>query len=45
MEARGRAQMLLLGALTRDYTPHDLAAMLFDARVLADESIAASQRD
>lgn len=45
MEARGRAQMLLLGALTRDYTPDDLAAMLVDARVLADESIAASRRD
>ena len=45
MEARGRAQMLLLGALTRDYTPSDLAAMLSDARVLADESIAASRRN
>lgn len=45
MEARGRAQMLLLGALTCDYSPHDLAALLFDARVLADESIAASRRD
>ena len=45
MEARGRAQMLLLGALTRDYTPHDLAALLSDARVLADESIAASRRE
>jgi hypothetical protein len=45
MEARGRAHMLLLGALTRNYTPQDLAALLADARTLADESIAASRRD
>lgn len=45
MEARVRAQMLLLGALTRHYTPQDLAAMLSDARMLADEAIAASRRD
>jgi hypothetical protein len=42
MEARGRAQMILLGVLTTNYTSHELAAMLSDARALAEEAIAAS---
>jgi hypothetical protein len=45
MEARGRAQMLLLGVLTSGYTPHELAAMLSESRALAEEAIAASRRD
>jgi hypothetical protein len=40
MEARGRAQMLLLGLLTSNHTPHELDALLSDARALADEATA-----
>jgi hypothetical protein len=43
MEARGRAQVLLLSALTSGYTPQELDALLSDARMLAEEAIAASQ--
>ena len=43
MEARGRAQMILLGVLTSDYTSHELAAMLSDARTLAEEATASRQ--
>lgn len=39
MEARGRAQMILLGALTSDYTEGELDALLSEARMLADRSI------
>lgn len=43
METRGRAQMTLLGVLTSDYTSHELAAMLSDARTLAEEATASRQ--
>jgi hypothetical protein len=44
MEARGRAQMILLGALTSDYTEDELDALLSEARMMADQSIADRQQ-
>jgi hypothetical protein len=44
MEARGRAQMILLGALTIDYTEDEFTTLLSGARLLADQTIA-SQHD
>jgi hypothetical protein len=45
MEARGRAQMVLLSTLTGNYSPQELASLLSDARALAEQAIDASLRD
>jgi hypothetical protein len=45
MEARGRAQMVLLNALTSNYSPQELAALLSDARALAEQANHAGLRD
>jgi hypothetical protein len=45
MEARGRAQMVLLNALTSNYSPQELASLLSDARALAEQAIDASLRE
>lgn len=44
MEARGRAQVILLGALTSGYTENELDALISGARMLADQSIADRQQ-
>lgn len=44
MEARGRAQMILLGTLTIDYTEHELDTLMSDARMLADQAITGIQQ-
>jgi len=45
MEARGRAQMVLLNALTSSYSPQELTALLSDARAMAEQAIDASLRN
>jgi hypothetical protein len=42
-ETRARAQLILLAALTADFTPHELDGLLSEGRMLAD-SLAAADR-